>query len=86
MAAPQTHKRRSGFSDLIDLAGPLLGMDLDTQIVTFAYEGRGCRLQTWDGTYAAGARRGRGAVAGSSRGPRGWEVKPGHVPNLTSRQ
>lgn len=63
---PGSIQQRSGFSDLVELAGPMLGMDLDTQIVTFVYEGQEYRLQTWDGSYAAGAAWG-GEVALYSR-------------------
>lgn len=59
-------QQRSGFSDVIDLAGPLLGMDLDTQVVTFSHGGREYRLQTWDGSYGAGTAFG-GEVALYSR-------------------
>lgn len=72
---PGSIQQRSGFSDLIDLAGPMLGMDLDTQIVTFEYDGREYRLQTWDGTYAAGAGWG-GEVALYSRPSPGEGGRP----------
>ncbi|WP_307739643.1 DUF4474 domain-containing protein, partial [uncultured Parolsenella sp.] len=72
---PGSIQQRSGFSDLIDLAGPMLGMDLDTQVVTFEYDGREYRLQTWDGTYAAGAGWG-GEVALYSRPSPGEGGRP----------
>lgn len=56
--SPDSIQYRSGFSDFIELAGPLLGMDLDTQIVTFTYNGKEYRLQTWDGTYGMGTQFG----------------------------
>ncbi|MCI7438737.1 MAG: DUF4474 domain-containing protein [Coriobacteriaceae bacterium] len=55
-------QHKSGFGDWIEFFGPFLGMDLDTDITTFTYNGKEYRIQTWDGTYAAGATYG-GEVA-----------------------
>ncbi len=48
-------QRRNGFADVTELGGPFLGMDLDTTVTTFVYDGREYRLQTWDGTYGSGS-------------------------------
>lgn len=55
-------QHKSGFGDWIEFFGPFLGMDLDTDITTFAYGGKEYRIQTWDGTYGAGVAYG-GEVA-----------------------
>ena len=47
-------QQRNGFSDVTELGGPLLGMDLDTAVVVFEYEGYEYRLQVWDGSYGFG--------------------------------
>lgn len=49
-------QRRAGFMDLYDHLGILLGMDLDTEIVTFTPEGsnKEYRLQFWKGSYGYG--------------------------------
>lgn len=47
-------QERAGYSDLVDLCAPVLGMDIDSEIVTFVYEGKEYRLQKWDGSYGAG--------------------------------
>lgn len=47
-------QKRNGFGDWIEFAGPALGMDLDTHITTFVYDGKEYRIQSWDGTYGAG--------------------------------
>lgn len=49
-------QRLGGFCDLYDNLQWLLGMDLDTEIVTFTPEGsnREYRLQFWKGSYANG--------------------------------
>lgn len=47
-------QKRNGFADITELGGPLLGMDLDTHITTFVYNGKEYRIQEWDGTYAFG--------------------------------
>ncbi|MDD3361695.1 MAG: DUF4474 domain-containing protein [Hespellia sp.] len=47
-------QRCSGFMDLYDDLGVLLGMDLDTEIVTFKANGKEYRLQFWKGSYAFG--------------------------------
>ena len=43
-----------GFCDAIDDWGPGLGMDLDTEIVTFVHDGQEFRVQLWKGIYAGG--------------------------------
>ena len=48
-------QRRNGFADVTELGGPFLGMDLDTTVTTFVYNGYEYRLQTWDGTYGSGS-------------------------------
>ena len=40
-----------GFNDAMDQWGPTLGMDLDTSISTFTYDGQEFRVQFWKGTY-----------------------------------
>lgn len=47
-------QHKSGYGDWIEFFGPFLGMDLDTDITTFIYDGKEYRIQTWDGTYGAG--------------------------------
>ncbi|WP_058271015.1 DUF4474 domain-containing protein [Olsenella massiliensis] len=47
-------QKKNGYGDWIEFAGPFLGMDLDTHVTTFSYGKKEYRLQTWDGTYAAG--------------------------------
>ena len=49
-------QRRFGFMDLYDHCGWLLGMRLDTEILTFIPEGsdKEYRLQFWKGSYAGG--------------------------------
>lgn len=51
---PGSIQNRSGFSDLIDMASPFIGADIDTSVCTFAYGDKEYRLQTWDGTYGWG--------------------------------
>lgn len=43
-----------GFCDAIDDWGPGLGMDLDTDVVTFKYDGQEFRVQLWKGVYGGG--------------------------------
>lgn len=43
-----------GYADLYELFGPALGMDLDTQVVNFTYNGKEYRLQVWKGSYGQG--------------------------------
>lgn len=61
-----------GFCDYIDEMGSTLGMNLDTEITTFAYDGQEFRIQLWKGLYGYD-----GAVGGEfgiySRP--GWEAK-----------
>ena len=40
-----------GFNDAMDHWGSTLGMDLDTSISTFTYDGQEFRVQFWKGTY-----------------------------------
>lgn len=40
-----------GFCDYMDELGSTLGMDLDTEITTFRYDGQEFRIQLWKGTY-----------------------------------
>lgn len=49
-------QRWAGFMDLFDDLGPALGMDLDTEILTFTPEGsdKEYRLQFWKGEYGFG--------------------------------
>lgn len=47
-------QERAGYSDLVDLCAPVLGMDIDSEVVTFVYDGKEYRLQKWDGSYGAG--------------------------------
>ena len=49
-------QRLAGFMNLWDELGPLLGMDLDTEIVVFTPEGsdKEYRLQFWKGSYGYG--------------------------------
>ena len=47
-------QRKAGYSDFIELWGPALGMDIDTTVTTFTYEGKEYRLQTWNGGYGEG--------------------------------
>lgn len=47
-------QKRNGFADITEMGGPALGMDLDTHITTFVYNGKEYRIQEWDGTYAFG--------------------------------
>lgn len=54
-----------GFGDIYDEAGPLLGMDLDTEVVQFSHNGKEYRFQVWKGTYGGGAMVG---------GEQGWYV------------
>jgi hypothetical protein len=53
--SPNSFQANGGFSDMFDLATKFLGMDIDTQITVFQYEGQEYRLQVWDGQYMAGA-------------------------------
>jgi uncharacterized protein YukE len=48
-------QRYGGFMDFYDEAGPLLGMDLDTEVITYIYDGKEYRLQLWNGSYGTGA-------------------------------
>lgn len=41
----------SGFMDIYDELGPILGMDLNTEVIIFVYDGREYRFQLWEGTY-----------------------------------
>lgn len=43
-----------GFCDAIDDWGPALGMDLDTDVKTFTYDGQEFRVQLWKGLYGGG--------------------------------
>lgn len=51
---PTSIQARGGFSDYYDFVSKLLGMDIDTDITVFNYNGREYRLQTWDGHYGGG--------------------------------
>ncbi len=53
--SPHSVQARNGFADVTELGGALLGMDLDTTVTTFVYDGYEYRLQTWDGTYGSGS-------------------------------
>lgn len=55
MDVPGSIQKRAGFSDMIELFGVALGMDIDTRVVAFTYNGKEYRLQKWDGSYAHGA-------------------------------
>lgn len=44
-------QRVGGFMDWYDEVGSLLGMDLDTEIITFMHDGMEYRLQLWKGSY-----------------------------------
>ncbi|OJG98869.1 hypothetical protein RV18_GL002731 [Enterococcus termitis] len=54
-----------GFADIYDEAGPLLGMDLDTEVIQFFHNGKEYRFQVWKGTYGGGTMVG---------GEQGWYV------------
>lgn len=54
-----------GFGDIYDEAGPLLGMDLDTEVIQFFHNGKEYRFQVWKGTYGGGTMVG---------GEQGWYV------------
>ena len=56
------NQQNFGFSDGIDELGPIIGMDLDTDVQTFTYGGKAPRVQLWKGTY------GWGSAAGSEIG------------------
>ncbi|MTD41846.1 DUF4474 domain-containing protein [Erwinia sp. CPCC 100877] len=60
-----------GFGDMFDEVGPLLGMDLDTEVVQFMYGGKEYRFQVWKGTYGSGTMVG---------GEQGWYVYDSHSP------
>ena len=51
---PNSVQHSNGFCDATDFGGPFLGMDLDTCVTTFEYEGMEYRLQPWFGSYGAG--------------------------------
>ncbi len=55
MDVPGSIQKRAGFSDMTELFGVALGMDIDTRVVAFTYNGKEYRLQKWDGSYAHGA-------------------------------
>ena len=44
-----------GFCDYMDDIGNVLGMNLDTEITTFNYDGQEFRVQLWKGNYGWGA-------------------------------
>ena len=44
-----------GFCDYMDEVGNTLGMDLDTEISTFIYDGQEFRVQLWKGNYGWGS-------------------------------
>lgn len=43
-----------GFNDLFDKAGPLLGMNLDDEVIYFDANGKEYRLELWKGSYGFG--------------------------------
>lgn len=55
MDVPGSIQKRAGFSDMTELFGVALGMDIDTRVVAFTYNGKEYRLQKWDGSYAHGS-------------------------------
>lgn len=64
--SPGSIQHRNGFADVYDKGEQLLGMDLDTYITTFEYNGKEYRIQEWDGSYMAGIGYG-GEIAVYSR-------------------
>jgi len=46
-------QRKGGFLDYYDDLGPLLGMDLETEVTTFIYDDKEYRVQLWKGSYGA---------------------------------
>ncbi len=47
-------QRYGGFANMFDDVGGGLGMDLDTQVVDFEYNGKAYRVQFWKGSYGFG--------------------------------
>lgn len=47
-------QRGAGFMDIFDDAGGFLGMDLDTKVINYDYDGKHYRLQFWKGSYGFG--------------------------------
>ena len=47
-------QRIAGFMDIFDDAGGFLGMDLDTKVINYDYDGKYYRLQLWKGSYGFG--------------------------------
>ena len=47
-------QRYGGFANMFDDVGGGLGMDLDTQVVDFEYNGKDYRVQFWKGSYGFG--------------------------------
>ncbi|MCR5631165.1 MAG: DUF4474 domain-containing protein [Atopobiaceae bacterium] len=64
--SPGSIQHRNGFADVYDKGEQFLGMDLDTYITTFEYNGKEYRIQEWDGSYMAGIGYG-GEIAVYSR-------------------
>lgn len=67
-----------GFCDAIDRWGPALGMDLDTDIVTFTYDGQEFRSQLWKGIYGGGLSV--GSELGLYSRPQGEALATPYVP------
>lgn len=65
-------QRRSGFMDLFDDLGGLLGMDLDTKVANYSYEGVNYRLQFWKGSYGFGNAYGGEIGLYSNKDGNGW--------------
>lgn len=65
-------QRRSGFMDLFDDLGGLLGMDLDTKVVNYSYEGVNYRLQFWKGSYGFGNAYGGEIGLYTNKDGNGW--------------
>ncbi len=73
-----------GFCDAIDKWGPALGMDLDTDIVTFTYDGQEFRSQLWKGIYGGGLSV--GSELGLYSRPQGEALATPYIPNDPSSE